>query len=139
MTNVEKPGRGAAFFVLDDDFSLHGTLAPFAYCYRITARLRRVSRDPRGWSSDPANTGDRPMRYFFHVKYTDTMFDEEGLEFDKIEDVREEAIISSAEMIRNLRGENFWRGDPWVLWVTDQPNGGGNTLLTLTFNARVAA
>ena len=32
----------------------------------------------------------------------------------------------------------FGLANLWVLWVTDQPNGGGNTLLTLTFSSRLA-
>jgi hypothetical protein len=29
----------------------------------------------------------------------------------------------------------FWSGEPWRLWVTDQPDGGGSTVLTLQFAA----
>jgi integrase len=29
----------------------------------------------------------------------------------------------------------LWRGQPWRLWVTDQPGGAGKTLFTLRFSA----
>ena len=55
-----------------------------------------------------------------------------------MEAVRNEAVQSSADMLKGLHGEHFWTGEPWMLWVTDQPNGGGNTLLTLTFSSRLS-
>jgi hypothetical protein len=79
------------------------------------------------------------MRYFFNIRDGKTMLDEEGIEFDDMDAVKNEAVQSSADMLKGLKGEHFWTGEPWTLWVTDQPNGGGNTLLTLTFSSRVAA
>ena len=79
------------------------------------------------------------MRYYFNLKDGHTIFDDEGMEFDDMEGVKNEAIKSSADMLKSLNGEQFWKGEPWLLWVTDQPNGGGNTLLTLTFSARLSA
>jgi hypothetical protein len=29
----------------------------------------------------------------------------------------------------------MWNGDPWRIWVTDEPLGKGKTLLTLCFTA----
>jgi hypothetical protein len=78
------------------------------------------------------------MRYYFNVKDGKTMLDEEGIEFDDMEAVKNEAVQSSADMLKGLHGEHFWTGDPWLLWVSDQPNGGGNTVLTLTFSSRLA-
>ena len=66
------------------------------------------------------------MRYYFNVKDGTTMLDEEGIELDDMSAVKKEAVQSSAD---------FWTGEPWLLWVTDQPNGGGNTVLTLTFSS----
>ena len=77
------------------------------------------------------------MRYYFNIKDGETMFDAEGMEIADIADVRQEAVQSSADMLRGLHGAHFWTGEPWMLWVTDQPNGGGNTVLTLTFAARL--
>jgi hypothetical protein len=79
------------------------------------------------------------MRYYFNIKDGKTMLDEEGMELDSMDAVRDEAVQSSADMLKGLHGEQFWTGEPWLLWVTDQPNGGGNTLLTLTFSSRLTA
>jgi hypothetical protein len=78
------------------------------------------------------------VRYYFNVKDGTTMLDEEGVEFNDMEAVKSEAIQSSVDMLKGLQGEHFWTGDPWLLWVTDEPNGGGSTLLTLTFSSRLA-
>jgi hypothetical protein len=80
-----------------------------------------------------------PMRYYFNIKDGKTMLDDEGLEFANLEAVRNEGLLSSADMLKALTGDHFWSGDPWVLWVSDQPNGEGNTVLTLTFSANLAA
>jgi hypothetical protein len=79
------------------------------------------------------------VRYYFNVKDGTTLLDEEGIEFDDLDSVRKEALQSSADMLKGLRGEHFWAGESWILWVSDQPNGGGNTVLTLTFSSRLAA
>jgi hypothetical protein len=79
------------------------------------------------------------MRYYFNIKDGQMLLDDEGTEFNDVAGVREEAVQSSADMLKGLHGERFWSGDPWQLWVTDQPNGGGNTILTLTFTARLPA
>jgi hypothetical protein len=76
------------------------------------------------------------VRYFFHVKDDAAVLDEEGFEFADFNDVKAEALQTAVEMIRDIRGPNFWSGEPWKLWVTDQPQGGGNTLLMLIFTAR---
>ena len=79
------------------------------------------------------------MRYFFNIKDGSTMLDEEGIEFSDMDAVKTEAVQSAADMLRGLNGAHFWSGEPWLLWVTDQPNGGGNTVLTLSFGSRLAA
>jgi hypothetical protein len=78
------------------------------------------------------------MRYYFNFKDGKTILDDEGVEFADMEGVKKEAIQSSADMLKDVHGEHFWTGEPWVLWVTDQPNGGGNTVLTLTFSSRLS-
>jgi hypothetical protein len=64
------------------------------------------------------------------------MYDEEGLELADLNAIQEEALQSSADMIKGLDGQHLWNGTPWKLWVTDQPKGEGNTLLILEFSAR---
>jgi hypothetical protein len=79
------------------------------------------------------------MRYYFNIKDGITILDNEGTEFADLSAVKEEAVRSSGDMLKGLNGEHLWAGEPWLLWVSDQPNGGGNTVLTLTFSARLAA
>jgi hypothetical protein len=77
------------------------------------------------------------VRYYFHVRNGKTLFDDEGMELSSLAAVREEAVLSSAETLKgNHPPQSFWSGEPWTLWVTDEPNGGGNTILALTFAAR---
>jgi hypothetical protein len=77
------------------------------------------------------------MRYFFHVKDGKEMLDQQGIEFDSLDEVKNEAVQSSTELLKGRDGEHFWSGEPWLLWVTDQPNGGGNRVLTLTFSSHL--
>lgn len=79
------------------------------------------------------------MRYYFNVKDGTTLLDGEGVELQNLDAVKTEAIQSSADLLKGLHGPDFWTGDPWKLWVTDQPNGGGNTVLTLTFSSSLPA
>jgi hypothetical protein len=78
------------------------------------------------------------MRYFFNFKDGKTILDDEGTELADIKAVKKEAVQSSAELLKGHDSEQFWTGEPWILWVTDQPNGEGNTVLTLTFSSRIA-
>jgi hypothetical protein len=75
------------------------------------------------------------MRYYFHIRNGETLFDDEGMELSSLDAVRQEAVISSTEMIRGHGGSQFWSGEPWMLWVTDAPNG-GDTILAITFASR---
>ena len=61
--------------------------------------------------------------------------DGEGTICPTFRDVRAEALQCSLEMLQGLKTEAFWTGEPWRLWVTDQPDGHGRTVLTLTFGA----
>jgi hypothetical protein len=78
------------------------------------------------------------VRYYFNVKDGALIHDDEGMELADMDAVKKEAIQSSADMLKGHHGQNFWTGEPWLLWVTDQPNGGGNTVLTLTFSSRLS-
>ena len=75
------------------------------------------------------------MRYYFHIRDGVTLVDEVGVECADLRELRTEAIRTSAEMLTGLRGQDFWTGEPWSLWVTDQPKGKGNTVLSLTLTA----
>ena len=79
------------------------------------------------------------MRYYFNIKDGKTMLDEEGVELNNMDEVKKEAVQTSSDMLKGLNNDHFWTGEAWELWVTDQPNGAGNTILTLTFSSRLAA
>jgi len=79
------------------------------------------------------------MRYYFNIRDGDTLLDDEGLELDDMDAVKSEAVNSAADSLKDLENPDFWKGEAWTLWVTDQPNGGGNTLLTLSLSARLTA
>jgi|tagenome__1003787_1003787.scaffolds.fasta_scaffold19948915_3 hypothetical protein len=58
-----------------------------------------------------------------------------GVELADIDAARKEAVTFSGEVLRDATGETLWEGQPWQLWVTDQPGGKGKTFLTLSFSA----
>ncbi len=68
-------------------------------------------------------------RYFFHVRDSAEFIDEEGVELPSLEEVRKQAVVASGEAIKDLDG-NFWNGQQWHMWVTDET---GATVCTLHF------
>jgi hypothetical protein len=74
-------------------------------------------------------------RYYFNIKDGYTSLDEVGVELADIDAARKEAVTFSGEVLRDATGETLWEGQPWQLWVTDQPGGKGKTFLTLSFSA----
>jgi hypothetical protein len=79
------------------------------------------------------------MRYFFHVRDGHETLDAVGVELRDRAAVKKEALQSSIELLGGMRGSNFWNGESWTLWVTDEPMGAGKTLLTLSFTADVGS
>jgi hypothetical protein len=74
--------------------------------------------------------------YYFHLKDGQTIFDSQGSDLPDLAAVRRMAIATTMEILGGLRaGPEFWSGEPWKLWVTDQPDGAGTTVLTLQFAA----
>jgi hypothetical protein len=70
--------------------------------------------------------------YYFHVSNGETILDEDGTEFVDLQSVKLEAIKTSGEMLRDTAPRLAVASDePWRLWVTDKPQGQGNTLLKL--------
>ncbi len=79
------------------------------------------------------------MRYYFNFEDGETALDDEGMEFADFDEVKAEALRSAVDMLKDLQGPNFWLGEGCRLWVTDQPQGGGHTLLTLIISVRLPA
>jgi hypothetical protein len=77
------------------------------------------------------------VRYYFNIKDGQALLDPTGVEFADMEAVKDEAVKCSGDMLKGVHGEHLWSGEPWVLWVSDQPKGAGNTVLTLTFSANL--
>jgi hypothetical protein len=69
-------------------------------------------------------------RYFFHVQDSSTVLDNEGLELPNLDAAREEAIRACGEIVRELP-EALKKGDPFRLWLTDDPDGRGRTIFTV--------
>jgi hypothetical protein len=76
-------------------------------------------------------------RYFFNVKDGHTILDDEGVELANLAEARSMAIVNSGEMLRDGAAAALWNGEPWCMWVTDAPSGGGTTLFTLRFSAAI--
>jgi hypothetical protein len=74
-------------------------------------------------------------RYYFHVKDGYTSLDAHGVELKSVREARDAAVVHSGEVLRDGASEHLWSGEPWLLWVTDQPNGKGKTLFRLNFSA----
>ena len=72
-------------------------------------------------------------QYFFHVHNGSLSTDEEGLDFPDLNCARREAIRACGEMLREVPAA-ICNGDPMRMWVTDQPDGQGNTLYSLNIS-----
>lgn len=69
-------------------------------------------------------------RYFFNVRDGRDLPDYVGTEFPDLTAVREEAIKSAGELLRDAAGR--WTGDEWRMSVTDDI---GHEVLLLRFVA----
>jgi hypothetical protein len=74
-------------------------------------------------------------RYYFNLKDGRLLLDDEGVEIADLDGAHKAAVTYSGEVLRDGASGSLWSGAPWRLWVTDQPEGAGNTLFTLVFSA----
>jgi hypothetical protein len=74
-------------------------------------------------------------RYYFNFRNGSVTLDPDGAEFADVAAVKDEAVRCGADLLKCFRADKVWAGEPWVLWVSDQPNGGGKTLFTLELSA----
>ena len=79
------------------------------------------------------HSGSKMSLFFFHVRDGSTTFDGDGVEFPDVEAARREAIVACGELLREVPAA-IWNGDSVRLWVTDQPDGQGNTLYSLNIS-----
>jgi hypothetical protein len=70
-------------------------------------------------------------RYFFHTIDGQTILDEVGTVLAGLDEARAQAIVFSAEMLKDLGGK-FWNNGRWQIQVEDEA---GNKVCALTFAA----
>jgi hypothetical protein len=76
--------------------------------------------------------------YYFHISNAEIILDDYGTELPDMAAARIEALRASRELA--FTGEpRFWAGERWKIWVTDQPNAAGPTLLTVEVSGSVLA
>jgi hypothetical protein len=71
-------------------------------------------------------------RYFFDFKDGRDYKDDTGYELPDIKAVREHALKTSGEMLRDGGRADIWEGEEWSLKVNDQ---NGRCVLTIRFSA----
>ena len=76
-------------------------------------------------------------RYYFHLEDGQRLLDDTGLDLADIAAVQNEAVRTSAELLRGGHSGTLWNGTPWRMWVTDKPKGEGKTFFTLRFSAEM--
>lgn len=75
------------------------------------------------------------MRYYFNVRDGGVVLDAVGVECANLSEARRVAVRTSADLLHGIDNDDFWTGEPWIVWVTDRPEGEGNTMLSLAFTA----
>jgi hypothetical protein len=60
-------------------------------------------------------------RYFFNMDDGRTAIDNEGSDLPDLTAAQEEALVTSADMMRDGGGPDLWSGKSWRMWVTDHP------------------
>jgi hypothetical protein len=78
-------------------------------------------------------------RYYFNIQNGRTILDQTGVELPDAGAVLHETLKASAELLRELEGEEFWSGTPWKLWITDRPNGEGDPIFVLQYRPKGVA
>jgi hypothetical protein len=60
------------------------------------------------------------MQYYFHIRDGVTLLDDKGHHCADLASVRTQA--TSGAMLKELSGSaEFWSGEAWTMWVTDEP------------------
>ena len=71
-------------------------------------------------------------RYYFHVRDSRDIPDNEGIELPGPKEARDQAVIACGEALKDL-GREFWKSEEWTMTVTDEA---GETVCTLNFFGR---
>lgn len=73
-------------------------------------------------------------RFYFHFANGQTTLDDVGTDLASLPAIQQEALGITRELLLG-GGEEFWGGQPCRLWVTDEPNAAGRTILSLQLSA----
>jgi hypothetical protein len=73
-------------------------------------------------------------RYFFHVRDGKELRDDVGHELPNLETACQEAIVASGQMLQSFHHPEFWNGEDWTMFVTDET---GRELFTIRFSGRL--
>jgi hypothetical protein len=84
--------------------------------------------------------------HYFHLVNSHATLDRDGTDLPDLSSVRKEALRAAREMLRRadhqrfgvagVPSEQLWVGEPWKVWVTDKPDGSGQTILTIELSVR---
>ena len=78
----------------------------------------------------------RPSPHIPRRSFGVILLDDEGHDCADLASVRTQALATSGAMLKELCGSaEFWSGEAWTMWVTDEPNGKGKTILALEFRS----
>jgi len=73
--------------------------------------------------------------HYFHFSNGHTTLDPDGTDHPDLNSVRQEAVRALREVLHLGSTDALWTSDLWKVWVTDQPNATGRTVLTLELKA----
>ncbi|WP_313540308.1 DUF6894 family protein [Sphingomonas sp.] len=74
------------------------------------------------------------MRYFFHIRDGRDLPDDEGMNFNTLQDALRQAIESAGALIKDS-ADHLWPGEEWSMTVTDAA---GLVLCALQFTSTLA-
>lgn len=77
----------------------------------------------------------RVARFYFHFSSRQTTLDEVGIDLPDLDAVRREALGTTRDLMFDAPAQ-ICAGQPCRVWVTDEPNARGKTVLTLELCAR---
>jgi hypothetical protein len=78
----------------------------------------------------------RPSPHIPRRSFGVILLDDEGHDCADADAVRSEALATSGAMLKELSGTaEFWSGEEWMMWVTDEPKGKGKAILKLEFRS----
>ncbi len=69
--------------------------------------------------------------FYFHIENGSAILDTDGIDLPDVEAARAEAVAVIADVLRDGEARDLWSNHPLQLWVTDEPDGAGRTLLRL--------